>query len=118
MHDDSDWPISTSVSPQLQQYTTQLWGATTIRPGISVNHSDIKQCLSLWLPHPTHTQITNKWVGNTIKTIRDHWLLHNWIPNEGGQISKSISYLIVPQTYKTTNTAVKRMFYTKSQACS
>jgi len=33
--------------------------ASTIRPGISVNYSNVKQCFGLWLPSPTNTQVSN-----------------------------------------------------------
>ena len=37
-----------------------MGSASTIRPGISINHSDVKQCLCLWLPNPTNTQVINQ----------------------------------------------------------
>ena len=65
-----------------------------IRLGIGINHANIKYCLSLWLPHPTNSQIIDKCI-MFIKGILNNWLTMNIPAYKSSQISDSISKFIV-----------------------
>ena len=63
-------------------------------------------------PH-AHTQISNKRFKNTTRTIRNYWLLYNWVQHKRSQVSKSIMNFIMPPTNKTANSAIKSMLNTE-----
>ena len=76
-----------------------LRSASMIRPDISVNHSNVKQCLGLRLPNPTSTWVTNQSI-SIINTITYNGLLCSWWSDQRSKATKSIMKVVAKNQRK------------------
>ena len=77
------WYVNSNKAADICLSSTQnIMSVNTIRPGVSMceyyktacvsistMHSDVKQCLGLWLPNSTNTQVSNQTSAEPSHTI-------------------------------------------------
>ena len=91
---------------QPQRNQNIMWTASTIGPGISINYSNVKQSLGLWLPDPPGTQVSDQSVSAN-RSIMHNWLLNNRCRNQRSKFTKSIPNLLVPTSDQAPKATIK-----------